>query len=412
MRLLFLILLGLSVSAEARDPDRGARNGRRIPAVGDLFRLVTGPGLLVGSRGETVAFTRASDQYCLDATGIAMTSVTSNVPCVDARGVLSEPAATNLALRSNAFDNAAWTKFAAGTGVTAIATANACTAPDGTATADRVQFNLGGGTTTGDTSGVQQDVTVSSGAAYTQHIWVKSNDGSSTKTLQFRDTLGGLGTAPLITLTPTWQKVTLAGTTTGVTSRVLLWARGSITTDTADACVWQGSIETGSVATSEIITAGTSATRAATVMTVPTPGALSLLEGCSRVAFAPAGWSTTTPGAARILDLNAAGTARALYYNTSQTTAATHDGTNSRTVTSAYSSGAFKYYRTVWSDARNVLSVTDEASGSTSSGAFVDLGFPSFGATFAIGSTLAGTVQPNGMIRDVVLGSHPDGCRQ
>jgi hypothetical protein len=51
---------------------------------------------------------------------------------------------TNLLTYSAEFDNAAWTKSASGAGSAPVVTANAGTAPDGSETADRVDFDRGG----------------------------------------------------------------------------------------------------------------------------------------------------------------------------------------------------------------------------------------------------------------------------
>jgi hypothetical protein len=55
--------------------------------------------------------------------------------------LLLEPQRTNLALYSEDFSNAAWTKAAVGGGTAPVVTKNYTTAPDGYSSADRIQFN-------------------------------------------------------------------------------------------------------------------------------------------------------------------------------------------------------------------------------------------------------------------------------
>jgi len=74
-------------------------------------------------------FTRALAAYAEDTAG-NLIQFASGVPRITNKGVLIEESRTNLLLRSQEFDNAAWIKSAA------TITANAAIAPDGTQTAD------------------------------------------------------------------------------------------------------------------------------------------------------------------------------------------------------------------------------------------------------------------------------------
>lgn len=117
---------------------------KRVPA---LFRWDVRDGL--GANGKLVArsygselegvFTRAGVKYVADKNGLLI-PVAHSTPAFgyvhDAdgalvQGLLTGPSRTNLVTRSQEFDNAAWAKAP---GVTV--TANAATAPDGTATMD------------------------------------------------------------------------------------------------------------------------------------------------------------------------------------------------------------------------------------------------------------------------------------
>lgn len=102
-----------------------------------------------GSRGETITITRASSGTCLKgntsssiANGDLVTCSTNQarvMPGGDgtgALGLLVEGARTNDFLRSEEFNNAAWS--ASGGGFTPTVTADQAIAPDGTTTADQV----------------------------------------------------------------------------------------------------------------------------------------------------------------------------------------------------------------------------------------------------------------------------------
>jgi hypothetical protein len=100
------------------------------------------------AKGDALTFTRAGDATCskqgLATTGIAngdLVVCATDQPRVESSGgVLGlrvESARTNQALRSQEFDNAAWSSSSSGVAAPTI-TANAATAPDGTLTAERI----------------------------------------------------------------------------------------------------------------------------------------------------------------------------------------------------------------------------------------------------------------------------------
>lgn len=84
---------------------------------------------LTATGGETLTFTRASDAYCTAVADGAMTTRTSNQPRVSSKGVFIEGARTNILLRSEALDNAAWSG-------TATMTADQAAPPWGGSTMD------------------------------------------------------------------------------------------------------------------------------------------------------------------------------------------------------------------------------------------------------------------------------------
>lgn len=151
---------------------------------------------------------------------------------------------SNLALYSQDFDNAAWVNQVAGTGVAPTRTANFATAPDGTMTADRLQFSLGGGTTTADFSYIAQAI-IPLNIVHTGSFYVKLNSG--TADIYVRT---GNGSATY-TVTSSWTRVEVACTAANTSSQFAIGLRGGQTpanTNTADILVWGAQLVPGSTA--------------------------------------------------------------------------------------------------------------------------------------------------------------------
>ena len=150
----------------------------------------------------------------------------------------------NLLLRSQEFDNASWAKTAGGTASIPVVTANAATAPDGTTTADRVQFALNGGTTTADLSSLRQTVTAAVGQVLT--FWARSNDSNS-YVIRVSD---ANGVATTITITPSWERFSASAPSGGGGAApyglVLRGGQTPTNSDTADILIWGAQLNLGS----------------------------------------------------------------------------------------------------------------------------------------------------------------------
>jgi hypothetical protein len=180
--------------------------------------------------------------------------------------VLIEGSRTNLLVRSQEFDNAAWGDTALGAGVTPIVTANAGVALDGTMTADRIQFSLGGGTTSGDISRRTQGVTIPA-SAHTNSVFLRSFDGVSSYVMHIVDPSGATRN---ITITGDWQRFPVTATGTGGAVQCSIGLRGAqapTNSDTADVLAWGFQVEAGSFPSSYVKSEAAAATRAADVLT-------------------------------------------------------------------------------------------------------------------------------------------------
>jgi hypothetical protein len=236
--------------------------------------------------------TRASTKNVLGSAGLYV-SVANNVPAFEFntdgtyRGLLVEPGATNLALHSQAFDDAYWSK-ALGT-----ITANATTAPDGTLTADKYIVNSGEPTN----SPIIRLVTLSPSTTYVLSLFVKKAD-YNTAGIRIFTVETGFSTTNFNLDTKTadgnriqdvgngwfriWAVLTTLSTVTN--SQIQLIRDAEIRDGTSGIFIWQAQLETGSVATSPIVTTAGTASRVADVVSLT--GASSLIGATEGTLYA------------------------------------------------------------------------------------------------------------------------------
>ena len=182
-----------------------------------------------------------------------------NIPRLDysngtCPSLLVEPQRTNLALRSQEFDNASWVLD--GNGVGQSVTANYSISPDGTQNAYRLQLNKTGGTY----SRIYQNV--SSGTnAYSFTVYMKSNTSAS-QNVGLR-----LYTTDInCVVTTSWQRFELNATVGTPQAQILLFDSISGNDEIADISIWGAQLEVGSYPTSYIPTTSASVTRNADVI--------------------------------------------------------------------------------------------------------------------------------------------------
>lgn len=180
---------------------------------------------------------------------VSLEQVVASLFAAGEQGAWYDPSAANVTWRRNLltyteqFDNAAWQKLAANTGVVPVVTANAGTAPDGTTTADRVVLDRGAGTASGDVSRLFQSATAPASGTSVFSVWMRSYDGSSSYTVRL---VCGNGTSN-VTVTPTWTRFSVVSTDTSTNAQIRL--QGDQTQQTADILAWGAHINYGTTAT-------------------------------------------------------------------------------------------------------------------------------------------------------------------
>jgi hypothetical protein len=205
-----------------------------------------------------LTFARASTATRVNASGLIET-VASGVPRLDYTNsscpkILLEPQRSNLALQSEAL-NTTWTDFGTGTTVTA----NATTAPDGTNTADYVQFPSGSGS---DQFVLAQVLTLTTGVPHTISFYAKTQTGTASN-LVVR--LNGAEAALGQTITTSWQRFTktltplTASDDSGFKNRPAVSGSGTA----INVYIWGVQIEAGAYATSYVKTEAAAVTRLA-----------------------------------------------------------------------------------------------------------------------------------------------------
>lgn len=243
-------------------------------------------GVVTTNAGLTV--TRASSGYAETSDG-RLVSFGSGVLRHTDKGLLVEGARTNLLTYSQAFNElspGAWTVDNGGS-TNPVVTANYGAAPDGTTTADRIQFDKTGGTY----SRIFQDLSGVSSAVYIFSVYMRTLTGTANVGIRIE------GTGVNCAVTTTWQRfsVSLPSAGTSATSQILLFDSIPGNDETADVLVWGAQTEAGAFASSYTPTEGSAVTRAADQVTVTLSA---LTSGYSMYAQ----WSGSQNGGSRVID--------------------------------------------------------------------------------------------------------------
>ena len=273
------------------------RNGLSISLL-STTSLSSGRGLrpslalnfLSGTLDSRITFTRSSAATRVNASGV-IESVTANTPRFDydpvtlaPRGLLAEEQRTNLLLRSEEFDNAAWSK------TRSSVTANTTTAPDGTSTADTLTAQAATGN-----HAVENAVSFTSGLTYAISVYAKAGTSSFLQIMGFSTpfgvnafanfnlasgavgTVGSSATASIQSVGNGWYRCVMVATATGTSTGLAYNMVQSATSarneswtaaGTETIFIWGAQLEAGAFATSYIPTVASQVTRSADVATI------------------------------------------------------------------------------------------------------------------------------------------------
>jgi hypothetical protein len=230
----------------------GRRRRVLLPAVFEFDGGVMGPG---------VTFARASTAYGHSASSL-LAPFAINAPRFVPNGILLEPAATNRLTRSATFTS--WTN------IRATIVSSSVADPAG-GTAATLLRTIGT-----DTSFLVRGCTVVASADYAFSLFVRAPaTGAALKTRLDTNnaSTGGTGITGAQALTSSWARMQISGAVSNTTSCNASIGNYAGTTYDPDAVgdmeIFGAQIELGSVATSYIPTAGSVASRAADVLTLP-----------------------------------------------------------------------------------------------------------------------------------------------
>lgn len=228
---------------------------------------------------SAIAVSNASGGYVQWSDG-HLTSIGANLPRISDLGLLIEQGSTNLALHSNDFTNASWTK-------TTMTAALDQVGPDNVANSASSLL------ATGTNATALQSVTHASSADVAS-FWIKRITGTGTISI----TLDGGSTYTDVTSQINSSGYTLVQKTQTVTNPSLGIKLG---TNTDKIAVWCGQLEVGAFATSPIVTTTTSVARNADSVTLTSTaqGAFSTTFPLS--AYVKASSSAVTTGASATL---------------------------------------------------------------------------------------------------------------
>jgi len=213
-------------------------------------------------------FARTGDATRVRKDGLIET-VATDIPRLDwlnsdCPNLLIEAQATNLTTHNQDLTNADWIKFN-----NATVTANQIISPSGEYNADKILFGTG-------ISLVTNNATVTNSASYVLSIYLKGDVGGEQIQLDFRNHISEGVSGTLFTLTNQWVRYSVSLTSNQTALGLQL--RTPSLTESQTIYAWGGQLETGTTASSVILTTGSTTRNADVCVVNPPSGVVSITE--------------------------------------------------------------------------------------------------------------------------------------
>jgi hypothetical protein len=213
---------------------------------------------------NTTLVVDADSSFVGSVSNVSVVEVLGDKPRIDytdsltSPSFLLEPQSTNLISYSEDFTTG-WSNLISGSGINPVVTSNQGISPDGSLNADKVVFDLNGGTEESDYSLLNYTLSgFSNPHTLDTSIYLKSSDGNDYQVAIYNRG----ASVEVFTVTSQWQRFSVNGTRSNTTNNFRFGLFGHNSSNTASLLLFGAQAEQLLYATSYIPTAGSTATRA------------------------------------------------------------------------------------------------------------------------------------------------------